>query len=60
MKLLTPMEVAQRTGLPYVKALLIVKSLNYIQIGNRYYISEGALEAFLNNNTPIMIMEEER
>ena len=60
MKLLTPMEVAQRTGLPYAKALLVIKSLNHIQIGNRYYISERTLEAFINTNEPIMLMEEEK
>ena len=59
MKLLTPAEVAGMTGLPYAKALLIIKSANHIQIGNRYYISEGVLEAFLNPATPIMIKEEE-
>ena len=58
MKLLTPMEVAKKTGLPYAKALLVVKNLNHIQIGNRYYISEKALEEFVNTNEPIMIMEE--
>ena len=60
MKLLTPMEVAQRTGLPYAKALLLVKSLNYIQIKRCYYIREDVLEAFLKTDTPIIIMEEER
>ena len=54
------MEVAEKTGLPYAKALLVIKSLNHIQIGNRYYISEKTLEAFINTNEPIMIMEEEK
>ena len=60
MKLLTPMEVSERTSLPYAKALLVIKSLNYIQIGNRYYISEKALEDFVNTNEAVtIIMEEE-
>ena len=59
MNLLTPLEVAKKTGLPYAKALLVIKNLNHIQIGNRYYISEKALEEFVNTNEPIMIMEEE-
>lgn len=58
MKLLTPMEVANMTGLPYAKALLIIKSANHIQIGNRYYISENTLMAIINPKTPIIITEE--
>ena len=59
MRMLSPVEVAKETGLPYGKALLIVKSLNYVQIGNRYYISQKALEAFLNPETAMMLREEE-
>lgn len=32
MKLLCPKEVAEITGLPYIKALALVKSTNHIQI----------------------------
>lgn len=58
MKMLTPDDVADLTGLPYSKALLIVKSANHVQIGNRYYISEKTLTALLNPDTPIQIKEE--
>lgn len=59
MKMLTPYEVAAVTGLPYAKALLLIKSTNHIQINNRYYVSETTLRAFLNPDTPILIEEEE-
>lgn len=58
MKMLTPYDVAKLTGLPYSKALLLVKSANHLQIGNRYYISETSLKALLNPDTPILICEE--
>ena len=58
MRLLTPYDVARITGLPYAKALLIIKSANHIQVNNRYYISETSLRAFLNPDTPILIEED--
>ena len=58
MKMLSPSEVARITGLPYIKALLLIKSANHVQIGNRYYISEDALYALLNPNEPILIEED--
>ena len=58
MKMLTPYEVMERTGLNYRNALLLIKSANHIQIKNRYYISETTLRAFLNPATPILIKEE--
>lgn len=58
MKLLSPRDVAEVTGLPYRKALLIVKSANHIQIGNCYYITERALAALLNPSTAILIEED--
>lgn len=57
MKLLSPYQVAEITGLPYAKALLLIKSANHIQINNRYYISETSLKTFLNPDTPILIEE---
>ena len=58
MRMLTPYQVAEITGLNYAKALLIVKCAKYLQIGNRYYISESVLKAFLNPDTPMLIEEE--
>ena len=58
MRLLAPKDVAEITGLPYAKALLLVKAALHIQINNRYYIAESALRAFLNPDTPILIEEE--
>ena len=55
MKLLSPKEVADITGLPYIKALALVKSPNHIQIDNRYYVSETVLRAFLNPDTALKI-----
>ncbi len=60
MRMLSPYQVAEITGLPYSKALLLIKSANHIQINNRYYISETALRAFLNPDTPMLIEEEEK
>jgi hypothetical protein len=58
MRLLSPYDVAEITGLPYHKALLLIKSMNHIQIGNRYYVSEDTLRAFLTPSTPMLIKEE--
>ena len=58
MRMLTPYDVAEITGLSYAKALLIVKAAKHIQINNRYYISETSLRAFLNPETPILIEED--
>ena len=55
MKLLCPKEVAEITGLPYFKALALVKSTNHIQIDNRYYVAESVLRAFLNPDTALKI-----
>lgn len=60
MKMLTAKQVAELTGLPYRKALLLVKSANHIQIGNCYYITERALAALLNPSTAILIEEDEK
>jgi hypothetical protein len=56
--MLSPYDVAEITGLPYHKALLLIKSMNHIQIGNRYYVSEDTLRAFLTPSTPMLIKEE--
>jgi hypothetical protein len=60
MKMLNTRQVAEVTGLPYRKALLLVKSANHIQIGNCYYITERALGALLNPSTAILIEEEDK
>ena len=59
MKLLTPYQVADITGLPYAKALMLIKAMAYIQIGNRYYVSETSLAAFLTQSSAIEITNEE-
>ena len=58
MKLLSPKDVAQITGLPYSKALLVIKSANHVQINNRYYITEKVLHELLNHDGAILIKEE--
>ena len=58
MRMLTPYQVAEITGLPYAKALVLIKSTNHIQINNRYYVSETTLRNFLNPSTPMLIEEE--
>lgn len=57
MKLLSPQEVAEYTGLPYAKALLLIKSMPYLRIGKCYYVSEKALGAYLNQNKAVEIMD---
>ena len=57
MRMLTPYDVAEITGLNYRNALLIIKAAKHIQVNNRYYISETSLRAFLNPDTPILIEE---
>lgn len=59
MKLLTPYQVADITGLPYAKALMLIKAMAYIQIGNRYYVSDTNLTAFLSQDCAIEITNEE-
>ena len=59
MRMLSPYQVAEITGLPYAKALLVIKSANHIQINNRYYVSETTLRAFLNPDTPMLIEEDD-
>ena len=59
MRMLSPYQVAEITGLNYAKALLLIKSANHIQINNRYYISETTLRAFLNPETPMLIEEDD-
>lgn len=58
MRLLTPYDVAEITGLTYAKALLVIKNLNHIQINNRYYVAETVLRAFLHTDTPLLIKED--
>ena len=58
MKMLSTYDVAELTGLPYSKALLLIKNTNYIQMGNRYYVSETTLKAFLNPDGAIQITED--
>lgn len=55
MKMLTPKEVANITGLPYIKALTLVKSMKHIQIDNRYYVAESVLREFLTPDTALKI-----
>ena len=59
MKLLTPYQVADITGLPYAKALMLIKAMAYIQIGNRYYVSDTNLAAFLTQSCAVEITNEE-
>lgn len=58
MKLLCPQQVAELTGLPYAKALLLIKNANHVQIDNRYYVLDSVLEEFLRPDTPIKIISE--
>ena len=55
MKLLTPNQIAEMTGLPYGKALALIKDLNHIQINNRYYVAENVFEAFLQPSEAIKV-----
>ena len=58
MKLLSPYDVATLTGLPYSKALTLIKGMNYIRIDRRYYVSEATLNAFLTQAEAIEIATE--
>ena len=50
MKLLSPNQVSEVTGLPYTKALTVIKSLAYTRIDHNYYISETKLREFLQQD----------
>lgn len=58
MRLLSPYDVMEITGLNYRNALLVVKAANHVQINNRYYVTETMLREFLNPDAPILIEEE--
>lgn len=58
MKLLSPYDVAAMTGLPYAKALLLIKNLAYIRIAKRYYISEKNLMEFLAQDSAVEITDD--
>ena len=58
MKILSPHEVAELTGLPYPKALVLMKSMAYIRIDRRYYVSEKTLMDFLSQEDAIEIKNE--
>ena len=58
MRLLTPYDVAEITGLTYAKALLVIKNLVHIQINNRYYVSETVLKAFIRTDESLLIKED--
>lgn len=57
MKLLSPYEIAEQTGLPYAKALMLIKAMAYIRIANRYYVSEANFNAFLTQESAIEIID---
>lgn len=59
MKLLSPYDVAAETGLPYAKALMLVKGMAYIRIANRYYVSEANFNAFLTQDSAVEIVNTE-
>ena len=52
-KLLSPNQVAEITGLPYAKALTVIKSLAYTSIDHNYYISESKLREFLSQDCAV-------
>ena len=58
--LLTPKDIAERCGLSYKNALILVKSGNHVQMGRKFYISATAFEKLINPDTPILIEEEEK
>ena len=60
MKLLSAKQISAITGLPYAKALLLIKNMNHLQICNRFYVSESTLKAFLNPDAPMLIEEDEK
>lgn len=57
MKLLSPNQVAKLTGLPYNKALTIIKSLAYVHIDHNYYITETKLRDFLSQDCAMEIRD---
>ena len=58
MKLLSPHDVAELTGLPYAKALTLVKAMAYKRINRRYYVTEKTLTDFLTQEDAVEIKNE--
>ena len=55
MKLLSTYDVAELTGLNYAAALSLIKSMNYIRLDRRYYVSEANFLAFMTQETAVEI-----
>ena len=58
MRLLSPYDVATLTGLPYAKALTLIKSMAYLKLDRRYYVSEATLSAFLTQSEAVEITND--
>lgn len=54
-KLLSVNDVKNATGLNYRRALLLVKSLKYIKIGQSYFVSYRTFLNFLNQKDAVEI-----
>lgn len=54
-KLLTVADVQTETGLDYRKALLLVKAMNYLRIGQNYFVSRRNFDKFMSHDSAIEV-----
>lgn len=57
-RLLAVADIQKATGLNYRRALLLVKSLKYIKIGQSYFVSVRTFSSFLNQRDAVEIKSE--
>jgi len=54
-RLLSVAEVQSETGLDYRKALLLVKAMNYLRIGQNYYVSRRNFDKFMSQDSAVEV-----
>ncbi len=55
LKLLSVAEVQAETGLDYRKVLLLVKAMNYLRIGQNYFVSRRNFDKFMSQDSAVEI-----
>lgn len=57
-RLLSVCDIQEATGLNYRRALLLMKNLKYIKIGQAYFVSARTFSNFLNRQDTIEIQSD--
>lgn len=54
-KLLSVSEIQAETGLKYRQALLLVKAMNFVRLGNSYFVPVRTFQNFMEQDHPVEI-----